>query len=824
MAAIAVQLYNAVVQVLTGAQTELVILVFAICAHVLFFGKYQIGAPPAVSKQQQSQEQGKRTGNPPNSAPKPDGAQKEGAGAALAQSVLPLLRKGATQDVLAKVLLDALARHRSETVPAALVKCLEIVGDELSCELLKATRRVLHRCKVEPKERLGELLLQGCLSLSLLDDFDEVLAQIQTADGCIPFGLAIIALKASISTSQLKPALGCLKSLGNGPALSSEQRSCLQQLVRLAANKSSLPVLVKELRKYGLVKTACLYNTLLDACIECQHFAAVEEVMLEAKAAGMADVVTYNTILKARLRDGNIQKAYQILETMREVGLQPNCVTFNELLDATISIDTEKAWSLVTEMRSSGLKPNHITCSILLKSVQPNSRSVDADRALAVVNSMEDDMDEVLLSSVLEACIRVSRADLLVQQLKKYRLRKRVPVKGAQTFGSIIRAYGCVRDLSGVQETWNDMRSRGISPTSITLGCTVEALASNGDPEAAHALTHEMLADEHTRPLVNAVIYCSVLKGFSHQKRFDRVWTVYEEMIAGRFQGQFTSVTYNTLMDACARCGEISRAPKLLEDMVRQGIEPNLVTYSAVLKGYCQENRLDKAFELLDTMRMSSHVKPDELTYNTLLDGCARQGCYERGMQVFAQMQEASVKPSNFTLSVLVKLANRGRRLEEAFDLCARLPVKYRFRLNVHVYNNLMQACIAHKDLERAFEVLEQMLSGEVRPDIRSYTLLLRGCISLGLASDAAGLLRAAVGLDDIHPRLLPFEARAFRPRENFPVDLVAEFIEGIARQCHDEVLAIQLLSDARRVGWLKLDPKLSMRLATKAIQNPGPW
>merc|ERR1719345_235537 len=69
-------------------------------------------------------------------------------------------------------------------------------------------------------------------------------------------------------------------------------------------------------------------------------------------------------------------------------------------------------------MQSCGLKPNHITCSILLKSVQPGAKSMNIERTMEVVDNMEDEMDDVLLSSVVEACIRVGRADLLMPWLR----------------------------------------------------------------------------------------------------------------------------------------------------------------------------------------------------------------------------------------------------------------------------------------------------------------------------------------------------------------------------------------------------------------------
>merc|ERR1719450_261449 len=114
----------------------------------------------------------------------------------------------------------------------------------------------------------------------------------------------------------------------------------------------------------------------------------------------------------------------------------------------------------------------------------------------------------------------------------------------------------------------------------------------------------------------------------------------------------------------------------------------------------------------MESMRASKDAKPDELAYNTLLDGCARQGLYQRGMQAFAMMEADGTAPSNFTLSVLVKLANRGKKLEKAFSLSRELPLKHNFRINVHVYTNLIQ-----------------------------------GHVSSGEALAAVGLVRAAVGL-----------------------------------------------------------------------------
>merc|ERR1719230_1269729 len=137
----------------------------------------------------------------------------------------------------------------------------------------------------------------------------------------------------------------------------------------------------------------------------------------------------------------------------------------------------------------------------------------------------------------------------------------------------MIRAYGYVRDIRGVWTTWTEMQERQIEWTSITLGNMVEALVQNSDPEAAYEMIQKAQKDKQTRPLINAVIYGSVLKGFSHQRHFQKVWHVYQEMLSVG-SVQFSVITFNTLVNACVRCGHMNIIPSILTQMSEQNIEP----------------------------------------------------------------------------------------------------------------------------------------------------------------------------------------------------------------------------------------------------------
>jgi pentatricopeptide repeat protein len=525
----------------------------------------------------------------------------------------------------------------------------------------------------------------------------------------------------------------------------------------------------------------------------------------------------YNAILRAHHQKGELKEARAVLAEMRQQSLQPSRAALNELVDAGMKNSIDEAWSFVAEMQACGVKPDRVTCSIILKSIQRNCSAESVSRILALLDDMDGEADEVLLNSFIEACIRVGRSDLLTAHLQKQRSSKKLFLTSPHAYASLIRACGYAGDISGVWETWREMRKNHISPTSITLGCIVEALTSNGETDASYELLHEMLSDPVCKPLVNAVIYGSVLKGFSHQKRFDRVWSIYQEMLEHNLQ--FSIVTFNTILDACARSGEMARSAVLLDSMKGQGLEPNLITYGIVIKGYCQENRLEEALQVWESMVSATNFQPDEIMYNTILDGCARKGLYERGMALLLEMQKSGIHPTNFTLSVLVKLTSRANLLDRSFEICKELSAKYKFRLNIHVFNNLIQACVTHNQLERAFDVLDQLLSERVRPDARTYTVLIKACTAVREGKHATGLIRAAFGLQDVHPRLSKHATFA-RLQKGLPSDFVVETLEGISGQCHANELAVTLFRDLKTVPYLKLPGQLQLRLANKAIRR----
>jgi pentatricopeptide repeat protein len=512
------------------------------------------------------------------------------------------------------------------------------------------------------------------------------------------------------------------------------------------------------------------------------------------KQLDFADVVSYNTLLKAYLNQHQSQEAERLLKEMVKQGLPANRVTYNELLNAkVIAKDRRGMWKLVEDMKAAGAAPNAVTCSILLKALTDHSHAADVQSTMEVLAQMDEPMDEVLFCSVIEACIRIHRLDLLSEMMRKYAQQGGLLALTAPTYGSMIKAYGQAHDVERLWELWNEMSQREVKPTAITLGCMVDALVKNGCVDDAWQLLNKLLDDDQLHTLVNTVIYSTVLKGFCISKSISKVFNVYSQMRSRDVQ--CNTITYNTMLDVCARCSSMDRVPQLLEDMKQTKVEPDIITYSTIVKGYCLSGDVDRAFAVLEDMKRDSKFAADEILYNSLLDGCAKQHRVEEAVRLLDDMKQSGVAPSNYTLSILVKLLGRARRLSQAFSLIDELCTAHGFRPNIQVYTCLMQACIYNRQMDKAMQLHDTMIEeAGCTPDQKLYTVLARGCLQASLSQKAVRVVRCAYQLPN-HGMAIPKRGQAAGVESKLLEELVSTLNWGNAG---DKEAAQQLLADLK--------------------------
>lgn len=100
--------------------------------------------------------------------------------------------------------------------------------------------------------------------------------------------------------------------------------------------------------------------------------------------------------------------------------------------------------------------------------------------------------------------------------------------------------------------------------------------------------------------------------------------------------------TYTNFLNAFVRCGDLDGAMNIYRSMLATGtIEPNVVTYTSLLKGYCESGNIDIAKEILfgwmekETGDWSIPWIPNVRAVNTFLRGCVRAGTVVHAQHAF---------------------------------------------------------------------------------------------------------------------------------------------------------------------------------------------
>jgi len=109
-------------------------------------------------------------------------------------------------------------------------------------------------------------------------------------------------------------------------------------------------------------------------------------------------------------------------------------------------------------------------------------------------------------------------------------------------------------------------------------------------------------------------------------------------------------VTYNTLIDACHRAGNLRLALDVLTKMIIAHVKPDVQTYTSLISTFAQRGSSEygvndpyMAFYLIDRMVIEDRVIPKEKTYCTLINVCGRYGRSDlalKGLRMMLQAQK----------------------------------------------------------------------------------------------------------------------------------------------------------------------------------------
>ncbi|KAI5329409.1 hypothetical protein L3X38_028806 [Prunus dulcis] len=189
-------------------------------------------------------------------------------------------------------------------------------------------------------------------------------------------------------------------------------------------------------------------------------------------------------------------------------------------------------------------------------------------------------------------------------------------------------------------------------------------------------------------------------------------------------------VSYNAMVDALVKAGEVSRARQLFEEMpVRDS-----VSWGTVLVGYVQMNQCEEAIQLFDQM-LGLRVIPDDICLVSALSACAQLGDLERGKNIHDYIKRNRVRLSSYFLTALVDLYAKCGCIETALGIFEASPDK-----NVFTWNAMLVGLAMHGHGKLSLNYFCRMIEAGVKPDGVSVLGVLVGCSHVGFVHQAQKL------------------------------------------------------------------------------------
>ncbi|XP_028763852.1 putative pentatricopeptide repeat-containing protein At1g53330 [Neltuma alba] len=326
---------------------------------------------------------------------------------------------------------------------------------------------------------------------------------------------------------------------------------------------------------------------------------------------------------------------------------------------------------------------------------------------------------------------RAKMFDQMEQVLHQLKQDKRIAVPEV-LFCEVISFYGRARLPARAFQTFESIPSFRCKQTIKSVNTLLKALLNCREYKKMREILSRF--NEYGRP--DAYTYNILINASRIGGDMEQAWAVFDEMLRNRVRPNV--VTFGTLMNGLCSNGEIQEALKFKEDMTRNfKLKPNAFLYATLLKGLCQTGELSRAFSIKDEM-VRNKVELDSAIYTTLIDALFKVGRKEEALVFMEEMKKSGCKPDIATYNVMISEYCREKNFEEAYKI---LEQAENLKPNVVSYNVIIGSlCREGKSIE-ANELFQDMPRRGCAPDVVSYRMLFDGLCSCMHLKEAALML-----------------------------------------------------------------------------------
>ena len=99
--------------------------------------------------------------------------------------------------------------------------------------------------------------------------------------------------------------------------------------------------------------------------------------------------------------------------------------------------------------------------------------------------------------------------------------------------------------------------------------------------------------------------------------------------------------------------------------MQQRGLKPNVITYSSLISACSKGTETEKASEVCADMKRSG-LQPDVITFKALISACSKANEREKTLEVSVDMRQSGLKPNVITYYAVVSASTKGEQTDKS--------------------------------------------------------------------------------------------------------------------------------------------------------------
>lgn len=411
----------------------------------------------------------------------------------------------------------------------------------------------------------------------------------------------------------------------------------------------------KAIEALSVFKEMCVGNVKMDSvsvssilpvCAPLNDFVTGLLIHVYVVKCGLeTDVYVSNALINMYAKFGKLELAKNVFDQM----LVSDLVSWNSLIAAyEQNDDPVTAFSYFVQMKQMGFQPDVLTLLSLASIVSQSGDGRNSRPIHCFVLKRGFIADDVFIgNAVVDMYAKLGKIDYALKVFEG------MDAKDVISWNSLITGYAQNGLASEAMEVYSTMRGHeNIVPDQGTL--------------------------------------VSILPAYSHVGALQQGMKIHGHAIKIGLQ---TDIFVGTcLIDLYAKCGRLNDAMALFGQVPRRSSVP----WNAIIACHGIHGHGEQSLKLFEDMQEEG-VKPDHVTFVSVLSACSHAGLIDQGQQCFKLMQDKfHIEPGLKHYGCMVDLLGRAGQLDMAYEFIKLMPV----RPDASVWGALLGACRIHGNVE----------------------------------------------------------------------------------------------------------------------------